>query len=169
MGSMGACGGSRFQRRAEENRRTAGGEVGHNLAFYSVYVLNESPSHDLFWRPFRHHPPEVQRHQSVAVRRGEVQVVEDGQNGFLPRDGETADDIEDAHHMPDVEMGRWLIQEEHRRILGEGLGQDHALLLTARELFHGAVGQMLHPQAFRSFPGTLVIASAAPSPWRQVR
>jgi hypothetical protein len=43
--------------------------------------------------------------------------------------------------MVEVQMGRWLIQQHDRRLLGKGTCQQNALLLTTGELTDPAIRQ----------------------------
>jgi hypothetical protein len=51
----------------------------------------------------------VQRVHPVAGGGGQVQIVEDGEDGTSPRGGELPDDPEDGQHVADIQMRRGLV------------------------------------------------------------
>ena len=106
-----------------------------DLGLHAVYASKGLPGDHALGRPLRGHPPTGQRDQPVARGGGQVQVVEHGQDRpTLLR--QTADRPREVHHVADVEVRGGLVQKEHRGILGQGLGQDHQLPLTAGQFVH---------------------------------
>ena len=76
----------------------------------------------------------------VGVARGEGEVVERGEDG-APGPDERGHAVHQVVLVVHVEVGGGLVEEEEGGILCEGLREEHALLLAARERRYGAVRQ----------------------------
>lgn len=73
----------------------------------------------------------------VAPASGEVDVVHGGDDRS-PLQGGLPEKREEFCSVAGIERGRWLVQEEHLRILGENLGDGHALSFSAGEFRHAS-------------------------------
>ena len=86
----------------------------------------------------------VEDDRAVGEARGQVEVVEDGEDGEAASRSQPLEQLDQRELMRDVEMGRRLVEEEEARLLGESEGDEDALPLPARQLVHPAIGELLH-------------------------
>ena len=107
--------------------------------------------------------PRFQHDEVVAVARRLVEVVQDGDDGrpfFLLG----------AHHVHqrdlvvEVEVGGRLIQQQVRRFLRQGHGEEGALLLAAGEFVHALVGKRVGVGRRHDARDDVQIGLAEPSP-----
>ena len=95
--------------------------------------------------------------------------MEDCEDGSVLVAGQVPHEREDLQDVADVEMGGRLVQEQHRSLLGQRLGQDDALSFASRQLVHRAVGQMLHVRGGHGPPGLSPVLGPPSSPSGQMR
>lgn len=100
----------------EQQLRHAAGGVAHDVRADVEDLLEDFRGEHFRRFAAAHHPAVVEDVQAVAVGGGEVEVVQDGQDG----DAEPADDVEDGQLVADVEVVGGFVQDEDLRLLGEG-------------------------------------------------
>ena len=81
----------------------------------------------------RRQPAVVEQDQLLAVLRGHVEVVEHHDDGPARR-VEAAEQLHDLQLVVEVEVVERLVEQQDRRLLGQGLGDEGPLALAAREL-----------------------------------
>ena len=89
---------------------------------------------DVARRPFLDDASGVQHADALAQPGHQAQVVRDEQDGGVDAPAQLLDEVEDLGLHRGVQTRGGLVQHEQVRVRGEGHGDDHALLLTAREL-----------------------------------
>src|SRR5262245_14979778 len=92
---------------------------------------------DLRGRPRALDPASRQENDPIAVRSGEIQVVEDRQDAESLLAAELARDVVQPRLMAQVEVRRGLVEQERLWLLGQSARQEHPLALAAGELVDG--------------------------------
>ena len=130
-----------------EATRTIGRPVAGLMSTSAVtpYTDRKSSRVDhVLWRADGNDPAIGHDDQSVADRRGQREIVQHGEHRRIASVREFADEAMDLDDMSDVEVRGGLVEEQDRRILRQRLRQDHPTTLSAGELRHRSIGQMLH-------------------------
>jgi hypothetical protein len=83
---------------------------------------------------FLHEPPRIEDADALAHLRDHRQVVADEEDARAELLAERGDEVEHLGLDRRVEPGRGLVEDEQRRVLGEGHRDDDALLHAAGEL-----------------------------------
>ena len=99
---------------------------------------------DVARRAFFDQAPGVEHADALAEARHQAQVVGDQQDGGVNAAAQLLDQVEDLGLDGGVEPGGGLVEDQQMGVHGQRHGDDHALLLAARELervaAHGGVG-----------------------------
>ena len=86
----------------------------------------------------------MQEQGPIGERGGQVQVVKHGDDRQGPGPPQACEHPQQRDLVPQVEVQGRLVEEEERRLLGEGEGHEHSLALTPGELvdrtLHETVG-----------------------------
>ena len=106
----------------------------------------------------RRHQPHVEQHHVVEVLGHGLQVVVHGDHRAAGG-AQLLEQGEDGPLGGGVDAGEGLVHEVEPGVLGQGAGEEDALLLAARELADLAVGEVAHAH--------LVEAGEAVSRWRR--
>ena len=83
--------------------------------------------------------------------------------------GESPDHLVQLHDVPDVEVRRGLVEEEHRRVLRERLREHRSAPLPAGELVHRAVREVLDADRLHRLSRLRPVLDAPSGPSREVR
>jgi hypothetical protein len=86
--------------------------------------------------------PFAHERELIAIRGGEIEIVEDTQNRQIALPGQAQREIEDGQLMREIQMGRGLVEEQDGRLLGERSRQEQTLLLPARDLTNASVNKV---------------------------
>ena len=86
-------------------------------------------------------PAAVEQHQLVGELAGQGQVVHGADHGQVQVVAEGVDQLEHLLLVADVQAGGRLVQQQHRRLLGQGPGQHGPLALAAAERVEPAGGE----------------------------
>jgi hypothetical protein len=111
----------------------------------------------------------VQRVHPVTGSGGQVEIVEDGEHGSVPRGRKLSDDPEDRQHVADVQMGGGLVEEKDGRVLSQRLREDDPLPLSPRELLEWPVGEFRDAGRLHRGPDASPIVTPVPAPPLPVR
>ena len=85
--------------------------------------------------------PIVEKPGGVGEFFGEGEVVGGEEDGFAVVVGEAFQEREQLATTDEIEEGGGFVQENHRGLLGEGLGNHHFLLFAVAQGFKWAVGE----------------------------
>ena len=103
--------------------------------------------------PFRHiisnNPALPCQKQPAAIPGGQVQLVDNHHHGFSPV-AQLPAEAEDFLLIEQIQPCRRFIQKQHRRLLGQHLGQQHPLPLAAGEGADRLVRHFQHPCVFHA-------------------
>jgi len=124
----------RAHRRPEVHKRTSGDSGRSHIRFDTEHLPHEAGSDDLSGRSLRDDPPLGQSVHTIAVRRRQIEVVEDGQDCLPTPAGQPANHGQHLHDVLNVEVRGGLVQQEHGCVLSKRLSQDHPLAFTSGEL-----------------------------------
>ena len=102
----------------------------------------------------------VQHPDAVARGGGEVEVVQDEQDG----DAGLADQGQQADLVADVEVVGGFVQDQHAGLLDEAAGHEHPLAFTAGQGKHPPVGEVGHVHALHRVPAQVAFRGPAPGP-----
>ena len=144
-------------------------EIGSTLDLHGAAVrpLQLMRRHHLLGSAEGLHRSVRQQQQTVAVLGRQVEVVGD-QNRRPPPIGRGGEDR--LHHVAlvaEVQVGGRLVQQEQRRLLGQGPRQGDELSLAARQLVHPPVRQRRDARRLHGHPRHVVVPRA-PGPARRV-
>ena len=95
-------------------------------------------------------------------------VIVGGDHHGPPGAGQVAQQPQDPLHLDVVQMGRGLVGHHQRRIVGQGAGDGHPLLLPAGELGRTVVGPFGQPDHIEQYLGP-VAGPAPPDPGQPER
>jgi hypothetical protein len=96
---------------------------------------------DLGGRSGGEHPAILEQHEPIAVLGGEIQVVQHRDHaGTLGR--QLAHAIEELDLVAQIEEARRLVEQQDRRLLGEGAREDDSLALARRQLVDRSRGEV---------------------------
>ena len=95
-------------------------------------------------RAVRHHAALVHQRQMIGVHPRQRQVVHRRHDGQPVIAAEAGDELERLLLMADVERARRFVEQQDRRLRGEGAGDHQPLLLAAAQLAQAAVGELPH-------------------------
>jgi hypothetical protein len=86
--------------------------------------------------------PIAHERELIAIRGGEIEIVEDAQNREIALSCQAQREIEDGQLMREIEVGRRLVEEQDGRLLGESSRQQQTLPLPARDLTNASVDKV---------------------------
>lgn len=84
----------------------------------------------------------VQQQQLATIVEGEVEVVDDNENGFVLGAVDVAQQFHNFELMGYVEVGNGFVEQHDRCLLGEGTSQHHTLQFAAAHLVWERKAQM---------------------------
>ena len=88
---------------------------------------------DLAGRAGGRHPAAVEQDQLVGELAGQGEVVHGADDRQVEVVAEGVDQLQHLLLVADVQAGGGLVQQQHRGLLGQGLGQDDPLALAAAQ------------------------------------
>lgn len=98
-----------------------------------------------------------EKDQTVHPRADHVDVVGNQQDGQAQFFMEVLDQFDDVMLGSDIQSSRRFIQQEHLRLLSQRSGNEHALLLTAREVPECRVFMRIHSYVRQGVHGDLPV------------
>ena len=134
----------------------------HDLALHAVHGADVLGRQHVLGPPDREDPPAAHQDDVVRVAGGDVQVVADHhhEEAVLVRD--PPEHAGDAELMPDVQVGRGLVEEQHVRLLHQAPGQHDLLVLTRRELVEVPHGEVLDAELLQGLVHDLQVVLGGP-------
>jgi hypothetical protein len=127
---------------------------------------DEVPGDDRRGSAVRHDASPIQRVDPIAVRRGQIQVVEHREHGLALLPGQPPDQPQQAHHVREIEVGRRFVEHQDRRVLCQRLGEDDSLALATRQAPHEAIAQVLDVGLAHGLTDAGPILAPGTAPWR---
>ncbi len=95
--------------------------------------------------------------------------MQDREHCGTPRGRESTHQLVQLDHMADIEVRRRFVEQQDGRLLGERLRENDAPTLSAGELQHRTIRQVLHGHSFHRFAHRLPIGLRTRSPPGEVR
>ena len=143
----------RLVRRADEaNGQRAGHRVPVDGSPHAERGLHGRGRQDLLGRPLCEDAPAAEQHQSIAVARRHVEVV-DGRDGRQTIVDQPPHNVQHLELVQDVQVRRWLVQEEDAGLLGQGAGNEHPLTFAPGQGVERSVGELLRLREPHGVPG----------------
>ena len=109
----------------------AGEGVGVDVDADAVRLGEALRRQDVFGEAIGDDPARVEQDDPVADGRRLVQVVQDRADGDAVLVGQVTHEVEQFDLVPQVEVGRRLVEEQHAGLLGEAACEPHPLELSA--------------------------------------
>src|SRR5690625_4420734 len=133
--------------RGECDQRSAGTRVGEYVGVHTVDRRDQLRRDGLGHRSDGLHLSAREDHDVVAVRCGEVQIVERQDHGqpIAVVTSQVTQKAQGLQLSPYVEMVGWFVEEQQSRLLSQCSGQLYALLLAAGQAFEFPLCQGSHP------------------------
>ena len=102
----------------------------------------------------------VEQRQAVAVLAGEREVVHRRDDGEAVLAAQPGDELEGLLLVADVERARRLVEQQDRRLLGEGAGDHEALALAAAQRAEAPVGERAELEPVEHVGGHRLVVTA---------